>query len=789
MRELSEQEHTSPLALGQRPKPGAKSRGPPQTRGERAAPRPAREPSFLEPTDKINLERKGPVRDSNLNGDGPRLSLVKLDNAIPNDVRECATLYAGMGLSIVPNQRGRKRPTVKGWPELRISSDEVSDYFEEGENIGVLMGEPSGGLVDIDLDCQEARAVANRFLPDTLTSGRKNAPRSHRFFVSPGAKSRSWRVHGKDGKTLIESRSTGAQTLVEPSIHPTGDRYEWDRDGVPEAVEIAAEQLEVLCSKIATAAMIARRLPAEGRHHFAMALAGYLLQLGRLDEETTREVLLAAWHAAGADSREALDDVERIVRDTAEKIASGEAVVGGPTLEELVPGLVGLLSQWWGWQSSKGAVTNGNTASDDKPTEDELRDRWIETRERPTAYGQSEWRRYSDGFWTEVHEQIINLEIDDILVEAKPEGIRPTSGMRSSVGKLAQAKMFVPHQLWDANEDVLVCRNGTLEISSSILREHRPEDYALGAVPYDFNPDAHAPVFYDFLMSTIPVAAPFLQEFAGYSLTVDTRLELAVWLYGPPGSGKSTLIEALWAALGPRAGVLGLADIQRSQFALADLPGKTLVVATEQPAEYIKSTDVLNAIISGEKIRVEQKYKPAYVVIPRAKILWAMNDLPRIKDANSGLFRRVKVVPFPKLDVKPDPAVKKQIKGEGPGILVWALEGLRRLRERGHFEIPEIVREATDEFRISSDVPRMFVEEACITSDADSCEEQAKVLYDWYRNWCLDNGHKPMSSTAIAKEWRRLGFSKRVLHGRTLYRGVKVDPGWIDARDESSRSL
>ena len=306
--------------------------------------------------------------------------------------------------------------------------------------------------------------------------------------------------------------------------------------------------------ELATATALARHMPpVGGRHDYAMRVAGYLLQSDRLDQEPVLRVLTAAWHAAGADTEEAVRDLEGVVESTAKKITSGEAVVGGPALEELVPGLAGLLARWWGWQSSKGAGTNGNAAGNaDKPTEDELRNRWIETRELPTAFGQSEWRRYSDGFWTEVHEQIINLEIDNIIESAKPEGIRPTSGMRSSVGKLAQAKTFVPHQLWDANADILVCRNGTLKISSGILREHRPEDYALGAVPYDFDPDAHAPVFYDFLMSTVPQAAPFLQEFAGYSLTTDTSLELAVWLYGPPGSGKSTFIEGFWATLGPR---------------------------------------------------------------------------------------------------------------------------------------------------------------------------------------------------------------------------------------------
>ena len=82
------------------------------------------------------------------------------------------------------------------------------------------------------------------------------------------------------------------------------------------------------------------------------------------------------------------------------------------------------------------------------------------------------------------------------------------------------------------------------------------------------------------LKSTVPDAADFLQEFAGYALTTDTRFEIAVWLYGPAGSGKSTVLTGLQTMLGERAGILGLADIERSSFALANLPGKTLYAHT-----------------------------------------------------------------------------------------------------------------------------------------------------------------------------------------------------------------
>jgi P4 family phage/plasmid primase-like protien len=406
------------------------------------------------------------------------------------------------------------------------------------------------------------------------------------------------------------------------------------------------------------------------------------------------------------------------------------------------------------------------------PTHDELRDRWIEGN-RYHAHGLGEWRQYEAGIWPTVSETTVKARISDVIETAKPEGIKPTASILASVTELTRIKVFVPDERWDADPDILVCRNGSLRISTGELAEHQPGHYATSAVPYEYDPNAR-PVIWDyFLRNTIPAAANFLQEFAGYALTTEMAHELAVWLFGPPGSGKSTFIAGLAAMLGHRAGILGLADLERSRFTLADLPGKTLVVASEQPSSYLASTNTLNAIISGEPIQVERKYRDPFTVIPRAKVCWAMNELPRVADANSGLFRRVKVVTFPALaENERDPKIKPAIETEGAAILNWALEGLRRLKERGHFEVPAGVEDATKQFRETNDVPALFIDDRCVRG-TDS-EVPAAKLYREYKYWCEENGHRPQSSTRVAADWQRLGFERKRTMLGTVYQGLRV---------------
>ena len=421
-------------------------------------------------------------------------------------------------------------------------------------------------------------------------------------------------------------------------------------------------------------------------------------------------------------------------------------------------------------RNGTGHKTSGKPTA---PTHDELRDRWIS--DNPYhAHGLGEWRRYEAGIWPVVSETSVKAEISDIIEDAKPEGVKPTANILASVTELTRVKVFVPDEKWDADADILVCKNGALRISTGELMKHRPEHYATSALPYEYNPDA-VPLIWDyFLRSTVPVAAAFLQEFAGYALTTEMRHELAVWLYGPPGSGKSTLLAGFQAMLGHRAGILGLADLERSRFTLADLPGKTLVVASEQPSSYLASTNTLNAIISGEPTQVERKYRDPFTVIPRAKVCWAMNELPRVADANSGLFRRVKVVTFPELvEDQQDPDLKRHIETEGAGILNWALEGLRRLNARGYFEIPQGVRDATTQFRERNDVPALFVEDRCVRGT--DFDVPAAKLYRAYSWWCEENGHRPQSSTRVADDWQRLGFERKRTMSGTVYLGLRLD--------------
>jgi len=93
---------------------------------------------------------------------------------------EIALEYIGRGWSPIPIPHKSKRPIGNKWQKLRITQASARQWFNgDPQNIGVLLGEASGGLADTDLDCQEAIAAAAFFLPATRTFGRASKRRSH----------------------------------------------------------------------------------------------------------------------------------------------------------------------------------------------------------------------------------------------------------------------------------------------------------------------------------------------------------------------------------------------------------------------------------------------------------------------------------------------------------------------------------------------------------------------------------------------------------------------------------
>jgi hypothetical protein len=186
----------------------------------------------------------------------------------PATTLDYARRYVAQGWCVVPIATREKRPLIKAWQTLRLTPDELAAHFHGPCNVGVNLGEPSGGLADVDLDAPEALQLAPSWLPSTLTFGRASKPRSHFLYRAPGAATVQFR-DPRDRSTLVELRATpdaalgksigGSQTVLPPSTHPTGERVRFEAGwrGLP--LEVDALELRQVVAELAAAALVMRR--------------------------------------------------------------------------------------------------------------------------------------------------------------------------------------------------------------------------------------------------------------------------------------------------------------------------------------------------------------------------------------------------------------------------------------------------------------------------------------------------------------------------------------------------
>lgn len=253
----------------------------------------------------------------------------------------------------IPIKPGTKRPFDAAWPTLRYdSAAEVKSMFDqEPSNLGVALGTPSGGLVDVDIDHVKGLAAAEVFLRGTTPAvgGRVSRPGSHYWYrVENGLpdSSRKWShpTLPRDRSTLVELRSTGGQTVIPPSIHPDGERYVWGPEGTWGGEHgpalITGQELRSRVGCVALSTLLAIEWPTRGgRHDAYLALAGALLAEGYGENRRVSPIwrefapgIIAVIVEATHDEEGIQTRIDQSVESTLQKIARGKPTQGWPTL-------------------------------------------------------------------------------------------------------------------------------------------------------------------------------------------------------------------------------------------------------------------------------------------------------------------------------------------------------------------------------------------------------------------------------------------------------------------------
>ena len=254
---------------------------------------------------------------------------------------DVAKQYLKLGWQPIPIPHRSKNPNLSGWQKLRFTESELANHFNgKPQNIGVLLGEASNGLTDIDLDSPEAVKIADYFLPETkAVFGRNGKPRSHRLYLCTNGKFEKFnnpflissKIESERKQACIVELRTGdgLQTVFPGSTHESGEAVSWQSDGEPLQVDALKLRRAVAC--LASACLISTFWRNGMRNEINLALSGALLRNG-FDLAETKNFIRAVGAAA---NDEEITKRMTAIDATAQKLESNEKVCGFPKLAEL----------------------------------------------------------------------------------------------------------------------------------------------------------------------------------------------------------------------------------------------------------------------------------------------------------------------------------------------------------------------------------------------------------------------------------------------------------------------
>ncbi|MGO9600990.1 MAG: phage/plasmid primase, P4 family [Isosphaeraceae bacterium] len=303
--------------------------------------------------------------------------------------------------------------------------------------------------------------------------------------------------------------------------------------------------------------------------------------------------------------------------------------------------------------------------------------------------------------------------------------------------------------------DILPCRNALVHLPT-LLKDPAnatvkptPQFFSTYALDYDFDPGARKPEtwyqFLDDLWGEDQENKDTLQEWFGYCLALDTTLQKILALIGPKRSGKGTIARVQRALIG-HENVAGptLSGLTQN-FGLAPLIGKPLAIISD--ARLSGRSDAAIIVerllsISGEDtLTVDRKHRDSWTGKLPTRIVLISNELPRLHDSSGALASRLIILRLTKSFYNiEDRTLFSRLVLELPGILRWAIEGWRRLRDRGHLIQPETGKELVAEMENLSSPVGAFVAEKCNVWPGSKVG--TKELYAAWWQWCEDNGRK-----------------------------------------------
>jgi putative DNA primase/helicase len=342
---------------------------------------------------------------------------------------------------------------------------------------------------------------------------------------------------------------------------------------------------------------------------------------------------------------------------------------------------------------------------------------------------------------------------------------------------------------FNVSRHLLNVQNGVLNLRTRELVAHDPSFMMTRLLGAAYRPEAKCPRFTEFMESALPdpELRSYVQRALGYSLLGDTDQRAMFMIYGPSGTGKSTLMETIRAVFGEYGTTAAPGAFrERRESAptndLHNLRARRFVTTSETAETTNFNEDLLKRLTGRDSITSRELYQRNQEWVPECVLWLATNHPPKFTSDDDAIWRRAKLIPFLTQFLGAGQVMdmaRQHLIPEADGILNWLLEGLSDYLANGLMEPDEVTATAED-VRRQTDSALRFLEEKVDDGTLEPGEhKKIKMgeLFNMYTEWARRNGERHLGSRRFNNRIQAFAHLDSVTEsGQTYWSGLARSP-------------
>ncbi len=354
-----------------------------------------------------------------------------------------------------------------------------------------------------------------------------------------------------------------------------------------------------------------------------------------------------------------------------------------------------------------------------------------------------------------------------------------SNNAKKALEKEEQHLVSVTPGALDRHREKLNTPSGIVDLKSFEVVPNDPKAFFTKAAGVKYSPDAKCPQweeFIDDIMGGDQELVHYVQKAAGYSLSGFTDEQCAFFCYGTGRNGKTTFLDVIRCIAGDYASNIQPETLMvrstgsAANSDIARLKGARFVTSVEPNEGMRLNEGLLKQITGDDMITARKLYGDEFEFRPEFKLWMATNHKPTIRGTDTGIWRRIHLIPFTVQipEERVDRKLKDKLLQEAEGILAWCLRGLDAYNREG-LKKPSAVIHAIEAYRTEMDVISRFLDECTVPA---SCRcVKARELYNVYSQWCESNGEYKLTNTKFGIEITK-HYEKKKNNSGLVYAGV-----------------